>query len=63
MITDKIYFTHDNNMTEAEVGTTAQFVCSVAGAVGDVIFTWYEGARQLNNDSKYIITSMVSITP
>ena len=61
IITDEIYFTHDSNMTEAEVGTKAQFVCSVAGAVGDVIFTWYEKALELNNNSKYIINSSVSV--
>ena len=43
------------------MGTTAQFVCSVAGAVGNVIFTWYEKARELNNDSKYNINYMVCI--
>ena len=62
-ITDMIYFTHDNNSKEsrAEVGKTAQFVCSVAGPVDRVILTWYEKQLLLKNDSEYIITSLVSV--
>ena len=62
IITDLMYFTHDNSSkeSEAEVGETAQFVCSVAGAI-DVIFTWYEDRRILENGSKYIISYSVSV--
>ena len=61
VITDEIYFTHDSNFTTAEVKKTARFTCSVAGAIGDVVFSWYDGALELKNDTKYMITSLVCL--
>jgi len=49
-------------MITAEVGSKAKLVCSVAGAVGTVVFTWYENRRELHSDgAKYFINSLVSI--
>lgn len=48
-------------MTVAEVGSRAKFVCSVDGAVGEVVFTWFEERLELHDGPKYFINSLVSI--
>ena len=61
LITDMIYFTHGSNSTTAEVKKTARFTCSVAGAIGDVVFSWYDDALELENNTIYMITSLVCV--